>query len=172
MAFTQVIAAFLLALALARIDPSACAAVKGKISCLDCTQNYDFSGIKLSAKCDNIKKLGVATAADDGSFKIDLPSDGTSSVSPVNCQATILGGSTQLYGSRKSLVSLIVKGQEQNSYIISTPLSFFTSCPLNTRCKAANELGSSETVDLPLPREWGLAPTSYYVPFFPIIGIP
>ncbi|KAI4334217.1 hypothetical protein L6164_018933 [Bauhinia variegata] len=172
MAFAQVIAAFLLALALARIDPCTCEAVKGKISCLDCTRDYDFSGIKLSVKCDNIRKLGVAAAEDDGSFKVDLPSDGTSSVSPVNCLATILGGPTQLYAYRKRMVSQVDKEQELNSFTISTPLSFFTSCPLNTKCKATNDVGSSKTVDLPLPREWGLAPTSYYTPFIPIIGIP
>ena len=124
-------------------------------------------------KCEGVKKLAVATTEDDGSFKVDLPSDHTKpSPSSVNCLAKILGGPVQLYASRKNQVSQILKGKEQNSYIISTPLSFLTSCPKNTKCKGGNQVGSSKTVDLPLPPEWGLAPTSYYVPFVPIIGIP
>ena len=119
-------------------------------------------------KCANVKKLGTATTENDGSFETQLPSDG-SRASSLNCLAKLLGGQTQLYAFRKDMVSQIVKGKEPSSYTISTPLSFSESCPTNTKCKA---LGSSETVDLPLPPEWGFAPSSYYVPFVPIIGVP
>jgi hypothetical protein len=44
MAFVHVIIALLFALALAKIDPSSCQMVNGKVSC-DCTQDYDFSGL-------------------------------------------------------------------------------------------------------------------------------
>lgn len=121
-------------------------------------------------KCEGVKKLAVANTEDDGSFKVDIPSDHTKA--SVNCLAKLLGGSVRLYVSRKNQVSRIIKGNEQNSYTISTPLTFMTSCPKNTNCKAAKPVGSSKTVDLPLPPEWGLAPSSYYVPFVPIIGIP
>ncbi|XP_027347636.1 uncharacterized protein LOC113859018 [Abrus precatorius] len=170
MAYVQVITTLLFALALARIDPSTCQMLYGQVSCVDCTHNYDLSDIKVAVKCEAVEKLGVATTEDNGSFKVDLPS-GHIKPSSVNCLAKLLGGPVQLYVSRKNQVSQIVKDKEQNSYTI-TPLSFMTSCPQNTNCKAAKQAGSSKTVDLPLPPEWGLAPSSYYVPFFPIIGIP
>ncbi|KOM50534.1 hypothetical protein LR48_Vigan08g136100 [Vigna angularis] len=122
--------------------------------------------VKVSVKCDGVKKLVVATTENDGSFKANLPSDKRS------CFAKVLGGAVQLYASGKDQISQIIKGKEYNSYTISTPLSFRTSCPPRTNCKSGKQVGSSKTVDLPLPPEWGLAPSSYYVPFFPIIGIP
>ncbi|TKY67053.1 Pollen Ole e 1 allergen/extensin [Spatholobus suberectus] len=170
MASVQVITALLFALALAKIDPSTCQMVQGKVSCVDCTHNYDLSDIKVSVRCDGVKNLAVATTENDGFFKVELPSDHTKP--SVNCLAKLLGGSVQLYVSRKNQVSQIIKDKEQNSYTISTPLSFRTSCPQDTKCKGGKQVGSSKTVDLPLPPEWGLAPSSYYVPFFPIIGIP
>ncbi|OIV99271.1 hypothetical protein TanjilG_17081 [Lupinus angustifolius] len=127
--------------------------------------------IKVSLKCEGMKKLAVATTEDDGSFKVNLPSDNTKS-SSWNCLAKILGGKVQLYASTKNQVSQIVKDKEQNNYTISNPLSFFTSCPKNKKCKVSNQVGSSKTLNLPLPPEWGLAPSSYYIPFIPIIGIP
>lgn len=45
MAFSQVITTLLFALAIARISPSACQTVEGKVSCTDCADNYDFSGL-------------------------------------------------------------------------------------------------------------------------------
>ncbi|ESW04446.1 hypothetical protein PHAVU_011G095400 [Phaseolus vulgaris] len=166
MASVQLITVLLLALALAKFDPSTCQILQGKVSCVDCTLNYDLSDVKVSVKCDGVKKLGVATTENDGSFKVELPSD------KGNCLAKVLGGPVQLYVSGKDQISEIVKGKEQNSYTISTPLIFRTSCPPRTSCKGGTKVGSSKTVDLPLPPEWGLAPSSYYVPFFPIIGIP
>ncbi|XP_028756801.1 uncharacterized protein LOC114716036 [Neltuma alba] len=156
MAFPQLITALLFALALATIDPSTCKEVKAKVSCLDCPNNFDFSGIRVSVKCDKVNKLGVATAEHDGSFNLKLPKDSG------KCLAQLVGGPEQLYASRKNMFSRIVKAREPNTFTISTPLSFSTK----------SELGSSKTVDLPLPPEWGLAPSSYYIPFFPIIGIP
>lgn len=130
-----------------------------------------FSDIKVSVMCVGMKRLAVATTENDGFFKVELPSHQTKPSK--SCLAKLLGGPVQLYVSRKNQVSQIIKDKEQNSYTLSTPLSFSTSCPHNTKCKTAKPVGSSKTVDLPLPPEWGLAPSSYYVvPFFPIIGIP
>ncbi|XP_057455955.1 uncharacterized protein LOC130747131 [Lotus japonicus] len=172
MAGFQVFTALLFALALARIDPSTCQVVNGKVSCVDCTQNHDLSDIKVLVKCEGVKKLALASTEDNGFFKVDLPSDKTKPSSAGNCLAKLVGGPVQLYATRQNQVSQIIKSQEPNSYTISTPLSFMKSCPQNTNCKAAKPVGSSKTVDLPLPPEWGLAPSSYYVPFIPIIGIP
>ncbi|KAL2328451.1 hypothetical protein Fmac_021878 [Flemingia macrophylla] len=171
MACVQVIAALLFALALARIHPSTCQMLQGKVSCVDCTHNYDLSDIKVSVKCDGMKSLAVTTTENDGFFKVELPSHDAKASQ--NCLAKLLGGPVQLYVSKKDQVSQIIWDKEQNSYTISTPLSFRTSCPHNIKCKGAKQVGSSKTVDLPLPPEWGLAPSSYYVnPFMPIIGIP
>lgn len=138
-----------------------------------------ISGIKVLVKCDQVKKLAMATTEADGSFEVKLPSDHSKSPAALPCLAKILGGTNQLYASRKAKVSEIVKTPHHDSkysYTISTPLGFSTSCPLSIEdqaaCKAKNEFGSSKTIDLPLPPEWGLAPSSYYIPFFPIIGIP
>ncbi|CAL1403887.1 unnamed protein product [Linum trigynum] len=152
--------------------------VKSSVSCLDCTTTtapHHFSGIRVGVKCDGVEKLVMTEAESDGSFESELPTTG--STPPANCVAKLLGGQTKLYALRTSLVSNLVKannGDDENSYTTSTPLAFYTACP---RGKASycngNGVGSSKTVDLPLPREWGLAPTSYYLnPFIPIIGIP
>ncbi|KAF8396390.1 hypothetical protein HHK36_018007 [Tetracentron sinense] len=185
MAFSGVLTALLFALALAQIELSTCHVVKGTVSCVDCSGHGDLSGIRVLVKCDQVKKLAIATTEDDGSFTTELPS-GDSSVSSSNCLAKLLGGPKQLCSSKKSLVSKIASAHDSNSYTISTPLSFFTSCPSKTKISsspsssrknaeggtAKPEFGSSETIDLPLPPEWGLAPSSYYIPFIPIIGIP
>ncbi|KAG5566533.1 hypothetical protein RHGRI_002178 [Rhododendron griersonianum] len=137
-----------------------------------------FVDIKVLVKCSQVKKLAVATTTEDGAFETELPSDTAAAPSPLNCQTKILGGPTQLYASRKNMVSETAKAHDSaDSYTISTPLSFYTSCPVSGRedakCGAHNAgLGSSKTVNVPLPREWGLAPSSFYVPFMPIIGIP
>ncbi|KAG7950526.1 hypothetical protein I3843_13G117800 [Carya illinoinensis] len=173
-------AALLFVFALARIELSSCSQfVRAKVSCLDCNQPYNFSGIKVLVKCDKVKKLAMATTEDDGSFEVKLPSDSTdiskSSDLPMNCHAKLLGGPTQLYSSRKSMVSRIIETHEKpNSYTISTPLSFYSACPTTyAKCKDMNKLGSSKTINLPLPPEWGLAPPSFYIPCFPIVtGIP
>lgn len=141
--------------------------------CLRISPSPMVSGIKVSVKCRGVKDLAVATTEENGSFKTDLPYDHTEPPS-VSCHAKLLGGPNLLYASRKNQVSHIIKGKEENTFTISTPLSFFITCPKNTECKDANQFVSSKTFDLPLPPEWGLAPSSYYfpIPFFPIIGIP
>lgn len=127
-------------------------------------------------KCAQVKKLATATTEENGSFKVEFPSDTSKTTpTPLNCLAMLLGGPSQLYAWKKNLVSNVVKAHELNCYTISTPLVFSTSCPLaskDAKCGAPNQIGSSKTFDLPLPPEWGLAPSSYYIPFFPIIGIP
>ncbi|KAK9280174.1 hypothetical protein L1049_013861 [Liquidambar formosana] len=173
MALHNLIVALLFVL-VTMVEPSTCHVVKGSVSCLDCHRHYNLSGVKVAVKCDQVKKLATVTTEDDGSFATNLPSDTPMSATPSNCNAKLLGGENQLYASRKNMFSKIVKVQESNSYTISTPLAFSTTCPSKeANCGASNgETGSSKTVDIPLPPEWGLAPSSYYVPFFPIIGIP
>ncbi|KAA8549897.1 hypothetical protein F0562_001581 [Nyssa sinensis] len=176
MAINRVITALLFVLVLARVELSTCHVLKGSVTCLDCNSHYDLSGIKVLVKCNQVKKLAMATTEEDGSFKTQLPSDAPTSSPSFNCLAKLLGGSTQLYASRNNMVTNIVKARESESYTISTPLNFHTSCPLSkkdAKCVAPDpKIGSSKTIDLPLPPEWGLAPSSYYIPFFPIIGIP
>ncbi|KAF3439429.1 hypothetical protein FNV43_RR17707 [Rhamnella rubrinervis] len=180
MALRQFIISLVFALAFANVDLSTCTTqiLKAKVSCLDCKANYDLSGIKILVKCEQVKKLGVAITENDGSFEAELPADHTPSPTPLKCLAKLLGGPKQLYAPNKLMVSQIIHTtHDSNSYSISTPLAFYTSCPSApsnqaAKCKAMTEFASSKTVDLPLPPEWGLAPSSYYVPFFPIIGIP
>ncbi|XWS28549.1 hypothetical protein CRYUN_Cryun25bG0079600 [Craigia yunnanensis] len=176
MALRSVITVHFFLLGLAWIQLSTCQVLEGKISCLDCNPHFDFSGIKVVVKCAQVKKLATATTEENGSFKVKLPSDTSETTpTPLNCLAKLLGGPSQLYAWKKNLVSNVVKAHELNSYTISTPLAFSTSCPLaskHAKCGATNQIGSSKTFDLPLPPEWGLAPSSYYIPFFPIIGIP
>ncbi|GJR87764.1 hypothetical protein Tco_0211775 [Tanacetum coccineum] len=127
--------------------------------------------INILVKCDHVKNSVMATTNEHGAFETQLPSS--------NCQAKILGGPKQLYVSRKNMITSIMNVHETDSYTTSQPLSIYTSCPLskNGKCGTQNDavgrnIGSSKTIDVPLPKEWGLAPSSYYVPFLPIIGIP
>ncbi|KAJ8563461.1 hypothetical protein K7X08_031913 [Anisodus acutangulus] len=159
--------ALFITLALATFQFSHCYVLKGSVTCLDCNQHSDLSGIKVSAKCSQVKTLAMATTEEDGSFETNLPIDSTN-----KCYAKILGGPNQLFVSRKETDPTIVMAQEDdNSYTISKPLKFYKKCPLSNNGKC-REFGSSKTIDLPVPKEWGLAPTSYYIPFIPIIGIP
>ncbi|KAI8524358.1 hypothetical protein RHMOL_Rhmol13G0144500 [Rhododendron molle] len=169
------------ALVLAKVKLSTSYVLKGSVHCLDCkpTHDHDLSGIKVQVKCSQVKKMAMATTGQDGTFQTELPSDtpATTQTSPSSCIAKILGGPSQLYVSKKNMVSEIAKVPSgSNSYTVSTPLMFYTSCPLaksDPKCRARNAgVGSSKTFDLPLPPEWGLAPSSYYIPFIPIIGIP
>ncbi|GLT63889.1 hypothetical protein SLA2020_364190 [Shorea laevis] len=160
--------------ALAGVQLSSCQVLKGKVACLDCSRHYDLSEIKVAVKCDKVKKLAMAATVSDGSFTVSLPTSDANS-QPNKCFAKLLGGPNQLYATKKNIVSEVVEVHEHcSSHTISTPLAFSTSCPQTQKatCEARTRLGSSKTVDLPVPPEWGLAPTSYYVPFFPIIGIP
>ena len=85
-------------------------------------------------KCDRVKKLATAMTEDDGSFEVELPTDSTPKSSPpLNCYAKLLGGPTQLYASKKNMVSKIITTHEPNTYTISTPLSFSKSLPFYHR---------------------------------------
>ncbi|KAJ0083987.1 hypothetical protein Patl1_30381 [Pistacia atlantica] len=178
MGFRSVLTLLFFALALSiSFQLSTChEALKGKVSCSDCNGNNDLTGFKVMVKCDKVKKVAVATTEVSGSFQVELPWDTKKTPKPLNCLAKLLGGPVQLYVSKKNMVSNVAKGKNAKSFRISTPLAFSVSCPATLmkdgKCNAATKFGSSKTVDLPLPREWGLAPSSYYVPFFPIIGVP
>ncbi|CAH9094018.1 unnamed protein product [Cuscuta epithymum] len=144
--------------------------IKGSVSCMDCVSHHDISGIMVSVKCDEGKKLAtVAFTKEDGSFETTLTSNPP--VSAASCRAKILGGAQQLYVHKTTSESKIIKSLGPSPYTTSEPLRFYTECP-NKKCGAPGDLvfGSSKTIDL--PKEWGLAPTSYYMPFIPIIGIP
>lgn len=123
-------------------------------------------------KCDNTEKLWTAITEDDGSFEVaaEIPT----SESRPDCLAKILGGPHPIYASRKTMVSQVVKKSQEKEgsyYTTLTPLVIYSSCPEKS-CSSEDALGSSKTVNLPLPIEWGLAPSSYYFPFVPIIGVP
>lgn len=130
-----------------------------------------FTGIQVLVKCDKVKKLSMTYTEEDGAFQTELPSDGPKSASPSNCMAKIMGGPYQLFTQMSNSVAQITKSNQE--FTTSKPLSFYKSCPVKAKC-GNKDMGfaSSKTVDLPLPREWGFAPTSYYIPFVPIIGIP
>ncbi|XP_057806539.1 uncharacterized protein LOC131021384 [Salvia miltiorrhiza] len=151
--------------------------LEGSVNCLDCPRGSDLSGLQVLVKCDKVKKLAMAYTEEDGSFTTALPSDGdaAAAAAPSNCMAKIMGGPQQLYISGKDSVVKIANAKEKGAghFTTSTPLTFYKSCPAKGRC-GGKDMGfaSSKTVDVPLPREWGLAPSSYYVPFIPIIGIP
>ncbi|XAR59654.1 hypothetical protein NMG60_11015568 [Bertholletia excelsa] len=164
MASHQLFSALVFVSLLAGVELSACHVLEGSVTCLDCSRHHDLSEIKVLVKCSKVKKMAVATTKEDGSFKTELPSDSTTSTSSSSkCQAKIMGGPTQLYASKTAMISRTVKLPNSDSYTISAPLNFYTVNP---------QFGSSKTVDLPVPPEWGLPPTSYFTPFLPIIGIP
>ncbi|KAK9058661.1 hypothetical protein SSX86_023503 [Deinandra increscens subsp. villosa] len=155
------------------IEFSTCHLLKGSVTCLDCPSGSDLSGINILIKCTQVKNLAMATTNVHGTFETQLPSN--------HCQAKILGGPKQLYISRKTMVTSLMTAVHETDSTTSRPLSFYTSCPMSQnhdgKCGARKDaikrnIGSSKTMDLPLPKEWGLAPSSYYVPFIPIIGIP
>ncbi|KVI00073.1 uncharacterized protein LOC112519529 [Cynara cardunculus var. scolymus] len=173
MAATMLARMLLFVLALSIVEFSTSHVLKSSVNCLDCLAGSDLAGIKILVKCKQVKNLAMATTNEHGAFETQLPSS--------NCEAKIMGGPKQLYISRNTMVTSITDVRETDSYTTSRPLSFYTSCPLSQtndgKCGATNDstgrnVRSSKTVDLPLPREWGLAPSSYYVPFVPIIGIP
>ncbi|XP_051134063.1 uncharacterized protein LOC127253486 [Andrographis paniculata] len=162
--------------------------VKGFVTCLDCPHGYDLSGVQVLVKCEQTKKAGtVAYTQVDGAFETEVGLD------KGECMAKIMGGPEQLYyvGTRKNDASFQVAKSEKltatTTKIIPEAIPFYKSCPTEGKCGDKKEMNgdsngnggnkegsydSSKTVYLPLPRQWGLAPSSYYVPFFPIIGIP
>lgn len=127
-----------------------------------------FPGIRVILKCNKVKNHSVSYTEKDGSFEAKLPSDeNLKEGSPSNCTAWIAGGPQQLYVSAEDSAVLVVEAGGQLT--TSKPLGFY-----KTRSVEGKDMmfGSSKTLDLPMPREWGLTPSSYYIPFFPIIGIP
>ncbi|KAK6119874.1 hypothetical protein DH2020_046366 [Rehmannia glutinosa] len=168
-----VVFALFFTLALAKAEIYTAQLLKGSITCLDCPNGSDLSGVQVLVKCDKVKKLAMAYTEKDGTFQTELPSDGPKSANPSNCMAKIMGGPHLLYTSTKNSLIPIAKSKELGHFTTSKPLSFYKTCPSKGKC-GGKDLGfaSSKTVDLPLPREWGLAPSSYYIPFIPIIGIP
>ncbi|GMH12667.1 hypothetical protein Nepgr_014508 [Nepenthes gracilis] len=179
MAVSQIITAIALAvlMTLARIELSACYVVKASVSCVDCGRHYDLSGIQVLIECDQVKKLSTATTEHDGSFTAELPSSLRALRPATDCQARLLGGSEQLYASSKNMASQIIKaGKQTTTYTTATPLTVGKSCSSvgkHAKCGARlPDFASSKTIDLPIPAEFGLPPTSDYIPPFPIIGIP
>ncbi|CAH2060941.1 unnamed protein product [Thlaspi arvense] len=152
---------FLFAAALSSCLMVSASLVEGKVSCFDCPNDYDYSGIMVSVSCSHTETRFTASTDKKGEFMSELPSRDTS-----NCEAELQGSFKQLYAATKAIKSKIVK-LEGDKYGLSSKLIFLRSSP-----RSLGSFGSSKTVDLPVPREWGLAPTSYYFPFFPIIGIP
>lgn len=132
------------------------------ISSLDVTTQT--AGVRVGVKCGR-EKPSYACTDDDGYFETEVPKG----ASP-NCFAMLLGGTKQLCASKKALISKVVKTKDANSFTIATPLTFSSKCP--SAKGSVTGFKYSKTIDLPVPREWGLAPTSYYFPFIPIIGIP
>ncbi|KAI4368696.1 hypothetical protein MLD38_017224 [Melastoma candidum] len=161
------------ALTLANLELSSCLSLQGKVTCLDCEKGHHLSGIIILVKCGKVKKPSVGTTSRTGFFHMDLPQDrNVPHYPPTNCLAQVVGGLTQIYASEKNMVSKLVKAYPKRGqvYTTATPLTISTRHP----DLGGTRLGSSKTIDLPLPPEWGLAPTSYYTytPFIPIIGIP
>ncbi|VFQ94137.1 unnamed protein product [Cuscuta campestris] len=155
--------------------------VRGTVSCIDCDDNadghqYHLSGIMVSVKCGGGKQGTVATTKEDGSFETTTTSHNSQSG---GCHAKILGGAHQIYVPKETSEEAAKTTAEPparhggGSYTIVEPLRFYSRCP-NKKCEAAagSEFGSSKPIDLPDPSEWGLAPTTDYMPFIPIIGIP
>ncbi|KAL8144009.1 hypothetical protein V2J09_017041 [Rumex salicifolius] len=138
------------------------------------TQEYGFeTGISILVKCDQMKKPAMATTNKGGSFEANLPlSSSTSS----NCRARLFAGPKQLYALNKNIEAKVIRVSDQaNTYTTASTMTFATSCSsLATLGRCPSPLGSSKTVDLPIPPEYGLPPTSYYLaplaPFIPIIG--
>ncbi|KAJ4883646.1 Pollen Ole e 1 allergen and extensin family protein [Raphanus sativus] len=162
---------FLFVLAvISNFELSASSLVRGRVSCLDCHRDFDFSGIKILLKCDGEKKPMTAMAASDGSFQSVLPT-ANKKVS-MKCLAKILGGPEQLYAHKHNLVSELIKSKHESEVLTtSNPLSFSLSCPKPTGDNVGITIGDSKPVDFPGMGGFGFPPASFF-PFLPIIGIP
>ncbi|XP_010454505.1 PREDICTED: uncharacterized protein LOC104736250 [Camelina sativa] len=162
---------FLFALAvLSNLELSASSLVSGKVSCLDCHRDFDFSGIKVLVKCDGEKKQITAMASSDGSFRSVLPA--ADKKGSMNCLAKLLGGPEQLYAHKHNLVSELVMSKHDSKVLTtSNPLAFSLSCPKPTEDNVGTMIGDSKTVNFPGAGGFGFPPASFF-PFLPIIGIP
>ncbi|CAN6849014.1 unnamed protein product [Brassica oleracea var. botrytis] len=166
-----VAAFFLFVLGLfSNFELSASTLVLGKVSCLDCHGDFDFSGVKVLLKCEGEKKPITTMATSDGSFRsVLLTADKKRSM---NCLAKLLGGPEQLYAHRHNMVSELVKSKHDTKVLTtSNPLSFSLSCPKPTGDNVGNMIGDSNTVNFPGTGGFGFPPASFF-PFLPIIGIP
>ncbi|KAH9621366.1 hypothetical protein KSS87_002016 [Heliosperma pusillum] len=174
MAFSQLISVVAIALAFSSIGCSLCSEVTGSVACTDCDPDYDFAGIRVLVKCDQVKRLSEAFTDKNGDFKTTLPSNSPTSEAATSpkCLAKLLGGPTQLYALKQNMVSEIVLSRgDKNTYTTLAPLVFSKACIGN--CGSRDQhTGSSKTVEIPFPAEWGLPPSSDFFSFFPIIGIP
>ncbi|CAN8252576.1 unnamed protein product [Cochlearia groenlandica] len=160
---------FMVFAAFSSFELSASSFVIGKVSCLDCHRDFDFSGIKVLLKCDGEKKPTTIMTDSDGSFKsVVHAADENQSK---NCLAKLLGGPEQLYAHKHNLVSALVKSKH-NSKVLTTssPLSFSLSCPKPTSDNVENMIGDSK-IEFPGMGGFGFPPMSFF-PFLPIIGIP
>ena len=127
------------------------------------------AGVGLRVKCRNERKLAYALTNNKGYFNVkNIP---TNSSSP-NCFVMLLGGPVQLWAFKKSMVSKILRSE--NSYGLSTPLTFFTSYPSEAvQGRTNNEFGvSAAPSDFPPMGSTDTIPLIFFFPFLPIIGIP
>uniref|UniRef100_A0A0D3EDD8 Uncharacterized protein n=1 Tax=Brassica oleracea var. oleracea TaxID=109376 RepID=A0A0D3EDD8_BRAOL len=154
-----VAAFYLLVLAiLSNFQLSASSLVCGKVSCLDCLRDFDFSGIKILLKCDG-------TCDHHGGLKRIVPRIGYSSILSSgevlsNCMLT------------NTTFSEVVKSKHESEVLTtSNPLSFSLSCPKPTGDHIGNIIGDSKTIDFPGTGGFGFPPASFF-PFLTIIGIP
>ncbi|KAJ0976701.1 hypothetical protein J5N97_012175 [Dioscorea zingiberensis] len=183
--------ALLLLLFISHTNLSTCSTtgtvLKGSVSCLDCTSHQDLSGVKVAVSCSHTSKVVSTLTNKEGHFEAELPSSSSSSSSSSpKCIATLLGAKVQLCAFRKDMVSKVIRPQtSSNSYILTTPLNFFTtSCTTRVNgamhgkladdgSSSSSSSSSPSTPDnIPQPYPWGLPPPSIFYRFLPIIGIP
>ncbi|KAL9264142.1 hypothetical protein AKJ16_DCAP14433, partial [Drosera capensis] len=160
-----------------RMEFSVCSVVKAFVSCMDCGRGHDLSGIRAVMECNNGNKLATATTTKDGVFEAHLPLDPKPPIMVSICLVKLLGANEQFYALKKNMVSEIAMAEDNTDvYTTVTPLTISRSCSSvgrSGKCRLqGHELSSSKTVNLPVPSVYGLPPTSFYVPLFPIIGIP
>ncbi|KAF8098908.1 hypothetical protein N665_0256s0038 [Sinapis alba] len=169
---TAIAAFFLFVLGVfSNFELSASTLLLGKVSCLDCHRDFDFSGVKVLLKCDDEKKPITTMAASDGSFRSMVPT--ADRKRSMNCFAKLLGGPEQLYAHKHNMVSELVLKSKHDTKVLTTsnPLSFSLSCPKPTGDDVGNMIGDLKTVNFPGTGGFGFPPASFF-PFLPIIGIP
>ncbi|KAH9612825.1 hypothetical protein KSS87_015378 [Heliosperma pusillum] len=147
MKFSQIIAVLIIALAFSRLCLSSCSRVKGYVSCTDCHPDYDFSGIKVQVKCDQVKTISEAITNKTGHFEAILPTDSSAtslaSTTP-NCWAELVGGASQLYFPKQNTMSkLSITLHDNSTFSQTTPLVFATSC--SSKCEYKIEQSSNGT---------------------------
>lgn len=132
-----------------------------------------FTGLGVVVRCGRDGQVGGALTNDSGWFKVNMRRPGLlQSAAP--CYAMLVSGPRRRCRFKDGhSMARVVDGR------LTSPLTFSpASCVgepsqgLGPASIRGAELGDSKTIDLPLPREWGLPPTSYYT--FPVIpiGIP